>query len=149
MALEGVSFTGSWPIVLFCVFLCTDLTFFYIMFPPIISYDQKELLDIRTAISLTFIWTRNLLQWVDGERHIDYSGPGLNHPWLEGGDSAIEARVRDTWREYLGEWINHHYPPFYWQTCNHWRINWMSSIQDDPINVIWRTVISYVCQSRG
>lgn len=37
-------FTGSCPIVLFCVFFGTDLNFFCILFP-------KELLDIRTAFT--------------------------------------------------------------------------------------------------
>jgi hypothetical protein len=54
--------------------------------------------------------------------------------------------VRDTWRDYVGEWINHLHPPFYWRM---WRINWTTSVQDYPVNVIWRTIISYVSPRHG
>jgi hypothetical protein len=40
----------------------------------------------------------------------------------KGGDG-----VRDTWRDYVGEWTNLN-PPFYWLTYNHLKINWMSSV---------------------
>jgi hypothetical protein len=48
---NGGCFMGSGPIVLFCLSFCADLNFFLHNVSAIVSYDRKELLDIRTAIT--------------------------------------------------------------------------------------------------
>jgi hypothetical protein len=40
----------------------------------------------------------------------------------------------------ISEWITHLYL-FYWTTCSHWRINWMSSVGDYPTNGTLKTNI--------
>jgi hypothetical protein len=112
------------------------------MFPPSFPMTGKSFWTSEHR-SLTSIWIRisnSLSLW---RRTYCSSWTRPKSPELEKWRvSFIEAGVRDTWRDNVGEWIDHLCPPFYWLKCNHWRINWTSSVQDYPINVIWRTVIS-------
>ena len=64
-------------------------------------------------------------------------------------DKEKGGRGQAAFREFVGEWVNTHCHPFYWPTCNHWKIKSMTYNQDYPTNRTLKTVISYVSLSRG
>ena len=72
------------------------------------------------------------------------SGPGPNsrHSHEEKTDPGV------LW-VFVVKWVTHLYHPFYWPMCNHWKINWMSSVWDYPTNGTLKTLISYVSPSCG
>ena len=56
---------------------------------------------------------------------------------------------RTAFWEFVGEWVNLHYHPFYWPTWNHLKTKWVIYDQDCPTNGTIKTVISCVSPSRG
>jgi hypothetical protein len=111
------------------------------LFPPLFPMTENSFWTSE-QLSLTSIWTRTSYFNESEVKYMLIIATRPKSPTLEEGDDAIESGVRDTWWDYVGEWINRLYPLFYWQTCSHGRINWMSSVWDYLIKMLWRTVIS-------
>jgi hypothetical protein len=67
--------------------------------------------------------------------------------WRKEGNTG--GRGWDALWEFVGEWVNCLYHPYYWPTCNHWKINCMIYDQDNPTSGTLKTVMSYVSPSHG
>ena len=70
-----------------------------------VSYDGKELLDIRTAITHLELDSDSFFNESDAK---DYPRPGTN-----------PRHQLEEMMEIIGEWVNRLYHPFYWPMCNH------------------------------
>jgi hypothetical protein len=124
----------------FVWFFALFVTYFVHNIAATVSYDWKDLLEIRTAIThpeLDEDAKDILLLWDQAQIP--------SFAWRKDGNTG--GGDWGAWREFVGEWVTRLYHPFYWPTCNHWKIYWMISVRDYLTNVTLKTVISYVSPS--
>lgn len=102
--------TGSWPMLLFCVFIFTLIsTFFVHNIYAIISNDRKQFLDsfdLNENVYFKESAAVGVLLIPD-----QAESPGLGR--------AREANKRTPWWDYADDEIDRFYPPFFWRTYNH------------------------------
>ena len=112
-----------------------------------VSYDRKELLDIRTEIT-----------HLELDKDFFFNETEVKDIMLLPDKAQIPITRMKKQRKYMGRRSGClvricrrvcNPPPESILLANHWRINWMSSIRDPPTNKKLKTEISYVSPSRG
>ena len=97
----------------FVCFFALFVTYFLHNVTATFSYDRKDILDIRTVIT-HFELDQDFFFNKSASKDIPLSRDQAQIPVI---------RVKKSWGalwEFVGEWVNRHYHPFYWPTCNHW-----------------------------